>query len=98
MKAMKKTDEIAPQIPRSGSQEGEEDNATSDKQKGRLFLATEAKEIKEDEIGGMDYDYEEEFDDDDEALFDEETEQVWIAVSSACSKCKAYIVCLPYRR
>ena len=76
MKAMKKPDESAPQIPRSGSQDAEEENVASEKQKGRLFLSIEPKEIKEDEIGGMDYDYEEEFDDDDEALFDEETEQV----------------------
>lgn len=77
MKTMKKTDETFPQPSKNGNQDGDDEVVAASKQKGRPFWATAEKEIKEDEIDGMDYNYEEEFDDDDETLFDEETEQVW---------------------
>lgn len=81
MRTMKKKDEAIPNnVKKPNEDRDEEEGFITSEQKGRSFLTTAAKEIKEDEIGGMDYDYEEEFDDDDEALFDEETEQVCVLI------------------
>jgi hypothetical protein len=77
MKTMKKTEETpVSTIKNEPEDRDEEEGFAANEEKARSFLTIGAQDIKEDDISGMDYDCEQEFDDDDEALFDEETEQV----------------------
>jgi hypothetical protein len=78
MKTMKKTDEasVSSTINKTAEERDEEEGSSTRRDEIPSFLIAPEQDIKEEELGGMDYDYEQEFDDDDEALFDEETEQV----------------------